>query len=164
MLQKSLLIIVLSLAAIPVHGADLIEVWDQSIRTNPQLASVAANLQAVREQRPQALAELLPSLTASGTVDRTRFKTLNRSQPSIKSTDKVASLDVIQPLFRYDRWIELKKSDTEIAAAEAEYAAALQDLMVVVAERYFQVLDAQDNLEFARAEKNSIGRQLEQAT
>ena len=36
--------------------------------------------------------------------------------------------------------------------------------MVLVAERYFSVLDAQDNLEFAEAEKSSIGRQLDQAT
>jgi len=36
--------------------------------------------------------------------------------------------------------------------------------MVLVAERYFSVLDAQDNLEFAEAEKSAIGRQLDQAT
>ena len=64
----------------------------------------------------------------------------------------------------YDRWIQLEQSDSEIARAEAEYAAARQELMVQVAERYFNVLDAQDNLEFAEAEKSAIGRQLEQAT
>ena len=62
------------------------------------------------------------------------------------------------------RWIRLSQSDSEIARAEAEYILAQQDLMVLVAERYFGVLDAQDNLEFAEAELKSIGRQLDQAT
>jgi outer membrane protein len=164
MLLRQLPILGLLLAATAVHGADLITVYEEAVRTNPQLAAVAANLEAVREQRPQALAGLLPRVGARGAMERKRFKELNSSTPATKTTDKLASLDLTQPLFRYDRWIQLKQSDSEIAAAEAEYAAAQQDLMVVIAERYFKVLDAQDNLEFAKSEKSAIGRQLEQAT
>jgi outer membrane protein len=147
-----------------VPAADLLEVYQEAVRTNPQLAAVRANLDAVREQRPQALAGLLPTLGASGDIARRRFKNKDPSTPAEYSTDKLASLDLSQPLFRYDRWVQLKQSDSEIARAEADYAAAEQELMVQVAERYFTVLDAQDNLEFAKAEKNAIGRQLDQAT
>jgi len=42
--------------------------------------------------------------------------------------------------------------------------AAEQELMIQVVERYFQVLDAQDNLKFAESEKKAISRQLDQAT
>jgi len=161
---KKFYLLGLVLACGTVHGADLFTVYQQAEATNPQLAAAAANLQAVNEQRPQAIAGLLPTLDASGSLARKRFKERDPSQPAEYSTDKVASLDLRQPLFRYDRWIQLKQSDSEIARAEADYAAAQQDLMVLVAERYFSVLDAQDNLEFALAEKNAIGRQLEQAT
>ena len=163
LIRISLILVFLGASGL-ARAADLIEVYNEAARTNPQLAAAYANLEAVREQRPQAIAGLLPNLSATGSIERRRLKNLNTSQPSDRSTDKVASLDLTQPVFRYDRWILLSQSDSEIARAEAEYAAAQQDLMVQVAERYFQVLDAEDNLEFAEAEKNSIGRQLDQAT
>ncbi|NHZ70003.1 MAG: TolC family protein, partial [Thermotogales bacterium] len=164
MLLKTFYISALLLLAGTVHGADLITVYRQAVLTNPQLKAAAANLQAVKEQRPQAMAGLLPTLGVSSSLKRKRFKPRDPSRPARFSTDKIASLDLRQPLFRYENWILLKQSDSEIAAAEARYAAAQQDLMVLVAERYFKVLDAQDNVEFAEAEKSAIGRQLEQAT
>jgi outer membrane protein len=159
-----LLIITVLLLGGTAQAADLISVYRHAARTNPELAAAAASLQAVRESRPQAMAGLLPVIDATGAIERQRLKDLNQSAPADNVTNKLASLDLVQPLFRYDRWIQLEQSDSEIAGAEAEYAAAQQDLMVLVAERYFNVLDAQDNLEFARAEKSAIGRQLEQAT
>ena len=47
--------------------------------------------------------------------------------------------------------------------AEAEYAAAEQELILRVAEVYFGFLSAQDSIEFTQAEKLSIQRQLESA-
>ena len=163
MLLKRLSLIGLILCG-SAHGADLIEVYREAARTNPQLAAARSNLEAVREQRPQAMAQLLPNIGASGAIDRNRRKDRDPSAPAAYSTDKVVSLNLTQPVFRYDRWIVLGQSDSEIARAEADYVAAQQELMILVTERYFTVLDAQDNLEFAEAEKKSIGRQLDQAT
>lgn len=164
MLSKRLLLAVSLVFSGPASAVDLITVYEQALRTNPQLAAVEANLRAVRESRPQALAGLLPTLGTVATIDRTRFKSIDPSEPATYSTDKQASLNLSQPLFRYDRWIQLSQADSAIAAAEAEYAAAQQELMVQVAERYFDVLGAQDNLQFAESEKAAIGRQLDQAT
>jgi outer membrane protein len=157
----SLVLLFISAAA---QGADLITVYEEAVRTNPQLAAAAANLAAVRERRPQAVAGLLPEIGIDGNLSRLRVKNLNQSQPADRSTSRTAGITLTQPLFRYDRWIQLKQSDSEIARAETEYLAAEQELMIQVAERYFQVLDAQDNLKFAESEKSAIGRQLDQAT
>ncbi len=156
----------LGLLLIPVgaQSADLITVYEEAVRTNPQLAAAAANLEAVRERRPQAIAGLLPEVGVDGSLSRLSVKNLDTSEPTDRSTNRTAGINLTQPLFRYDRWIQLKQSDSEIAGAEAEYLAAEQELMIQVAERYFQVLDAQDNLKFAESEKSSIGRQLDQAT
>jgi len=59
---KTFYILALLLPGSTVHGADLITVYRQAVLTNPQLKAAAANLQAVREQRPQAIAGLLPTL------------------------------------------------------------------------------------------------------
>ncbi len=160
---KRLLPVLLLLATTSTQAADLLEVYAQAEATNPKLAAVASNLRAVEQKRPQAIASLLPILSADGTYSRQRFKRRDPSEDATFSNDKVASLKLTQPLFRFDRWIQLKQSDSEIAAAEAEYAAAQQELMVQIAERYFKVLDAGDNVQFAQAERSAIGRQLERA-
>jgi outer membrane protein len=164
MLLRPLCFIGLLLIPVGAQSVDLITVYEEALRTNPQLAAAAANLDAVRERRPQALAGLLPEVFVDGSLSRLRIKNLNQSQPANRSTNKTAGINLTQPLIRYDRWIQLKQSDSEIAGAEAAYVAAEQELMIQVAERYFQVLDAQDNLKFAESEKSSIGRQLDQAT
>ncbi len=162
--MKPLLIaIVLLLTGSLVNAADLLGVYESAAYNNPTLAAAAASLEATRENRPQALASLLPNINAGGSVTRARFKNHNPSEDATYSTDKLAAVELVQPLFDYDSWIALKQTDSTIAAAEADYAAAQQALMVDAAERYFKVLDAQDNLEFAKAEKSSIGRQLDQA-
>jgi len=163
--------ITLLLTSSLANAADLLTVYETAANNNPTLAAAAASLEAAREDRPQAIASLLPNINAGGSVRRKRFEDLN-SPPTdplnpvsdtTYSTDKLASINLVQPLFRYDSWIALKQTDSTIAAAEADYAAAQQALMIDAAERYFLVLDAQDNLEFAEAEKSSIGRQLDQA-
>ena len=161
---KQFCLVGLLLISVKAQGVDLITVYEEAVRTNPQLAAAAANLEAVRERRPQAFAGLLPEVIADGSLSRLRVKNLNQSQPADRSTNRTAGINLTQPLFRYDRWIQLKQSDSEIAGAEAAYLAAEQELMIQVAERYFQVLDAQDNLKFAESEKKAIGRQLDQAT
>jgi outer membrane protein len=59
--------------------------------------------------------------------------------------------------------IQLEQTDDVIASAEAQYLAAQQDLMFRTSRAYFGVLDAQENLKFARANKKAIARQLDQA-
>jgi len=162
-MKKRLTLIALLFASGIAHAADLLTVYETAASSNPTLAAAAANLKATRENRPQALASLLPNLTLGASLGRSRFKNIDPSQDATYSTDKLASINLVQPLFRYDSWIALKQADSTIAAAEADYAAAQQALMVDVAERYFAVLDAQDNLEFAQAEKSAISRQLDQA-
>jgi len=57
----------------------------------------------------------------------------------------------------------LKRADSQVAQAEADYQAAQQDLMERVAQRYFDVLGAQDDLEAQQVALTSVTRQLEQA-
>ncbi len=57
------------------------------------------------------------------------------------------TIDLKQSLFRWENWEALKRADSQVAQAEADYQAAQQDLMERVAQRYFDVLGAQDDLE-----------------
>jgi outer membrane protein len=160
---KFLFLGVLLTATAPGNTENLLTIYEQAKATNPQLAAAAANRQAIIELKSQSRAGLLPNIILNGGIDRRRSDDLSTNNKPTYSTDKSAAIRLQQPLFRYDRWIELKQADSRIAEAEATYSAAEQDLMVATAERYFNILSAQENLVFAKAEKAAIARELDQA-
>jgi outer membrane protein len=57
----------------------------------------------------------------------------------------------------------MEQSEALVAQAAANYEVAKQDLIIRTARAYFNVLGAQDNVAFTQAEKEAIGRQLEQS-
>ena len=71
-------------------------------------------------------------------------------------------LSLSQTLFDLGAWNSLDIADKQALQANAQYDSAKQNLIVRVAEGYFNVLSAIDNLEFIKTEKRAIERQLEQ--
>src|SRR5690606_2324240 len=59
-------------------------------------------------------------------------------------------------------WDRAKLSEKQAYQAEVNYLSTRQQLMLPVVNAYFTVLERQDDLAFATAEKNAIERQLEQ--
>src|SRR5277367_3851528 len=81
----------------------------------------------------------------------------------IDTTIHQYTVDLKQSLYRWENWEALKRADSQVAQAEADYQAAQQDLMQRVAQRYFDVLGAQDDLEAQQVALISVTRQLDQA-
>lgn len=149
-------------------ATDLVEAYRLAVESDPEYRRVAAANRAVREQKPQAIAGMLPTLQATGNSYYNQQEISASFIPvgeggGVDFNSHGWSLNLSQPLFRFDRFVRLQQSGSRIRQAEAEYAAAEQALMVRLAERYFLVLANQDNLEFARAEEKSLSRQLDQA-
>jgi outer membrane protein len=72
-------------------------------------------------------------------------------------------LSLNQSIFDWSRYVSLRQADKVVARAETDFAAAQQDLLLRVADTYFNVLAAEDTLASAVAARESIARQLEQA-
>src|SRR5271155_550469 len=81
----------------------------------------------------------------------------------VDTTTHRYTVDLKQNLFSWGNWEALKRADSQVAQAEADYQAAQQDLMERVAQRYFDVLGAQDDVEGNEVALTSVTRQLEQA-
>jgi outer membrane protein len=168
-------LIILASITTPVNALDLLEVYRQALTNDPQFRQVAANKRAVLEERPQALATLLPSIGLSADIAGTSSTRTGSSrvifdssgqpvfQSKSNSDSQGYSLSLTQPVFRSDRYFRLKQADNSIKQADAELSAAELNLAIRVATAYFNVLAAVDNLSFAEAEKRSLSRQLEQA-
>ena len=144
-------------AATQAVAENLLEVFESALESDPEFLAAGADNRAAQEIRPQARAGLLPGASLSFTTqwnDRQRL-------PDTRSDN--LTLNVEQPIWRRDRRIAVDQADSRIARADALYAAARQDLMVRVAERYFGVLEAEDELGFARATLEAFEQQLAQS-
>jgi len=162
-------------------AADLIAVYQRALQNDPQLREAEANRLAALESKPQALSALLPQLSASGTVEHERDTGSSNTVESVTvpggpnflesfpfdghtvtHTHKYG-VDLKQNLFKWENWVALQRADSQVAQAEADYQAAQQDLISRVAQRYFDVLASEDDLDAQQGALVSVSRQLEQA-
>ncbi|MBI5786867.1 MAG: TolC family outer membrane protein, partial [Rhodocyclales bacterium] len=64
---------------------------------------------------------------------------------------------------RWQNWAAYRQGEFSVVVAEAQFAAARQDLIVRVSQAYFDVLLAQETVTTAAAQKTAIAQQLESA-
>jgi outer membrane protein len=152
--------ILTALAAVPVHGADLIQVYQDALANDAELRAAEANYRATLEAQPLARSALLPQISADGELgafysDPEGFSSLDGSRYNL-------SLNLFQSLYDQRNRIAVTQADLSIASATADLEAARQELIRRVSEAYFDVLLAEETLVFRRAEREAIARQLEQ--
>ena len=158
------------LLAVPLlaRADNLLDVYRLAAQSDPKLKAAEAARQAVAQAKPESRALLFPDINVTANAARTRqSQTFNN--PFFGSTlnetfnSHVYSLNLVQPIYRHSTFVLLRQADARIGQADAQYRATQQAVMLQVAQRYFAVLSAEDNLRFVRAEKAAIARQLEQA-
>ena len=154
----------------------LIEIYELALMNDPALREAQAAYLATAEARPQARALLLPQLRLNATSSTQHSENPNpptdfqSGLPSLtilgseseRSGDNV-NLSLNQTIFDWGSYMTLRQADKIVARAETDYAVAQQQLIVRVADAYFNVLAAEDNLASAVSARESIARQLEQA-
>jgi outer membrane protein len=161
--------LVLAFLSSTANAVDLMEIYRHAKDSDPVYKQSIATYQATIEAKPQARAQLLPLIRFEANIGR---HNQDITQPGflgniLTRTETFASrgytLDLTQPIFRYDRFLSVHLADSQIEQAMAQMDAAHQDLMVRTAQGYFNVLAANDDLAFARAEKTALDRQLDQS-
>ncbi|OQW70391.1 MAG: channel protein TolC [Proteobacteria bacterium ST_bin11] len=148
----------------PAFCQDLLETYQLAKANDPEFKSSDINKLATAEIKSQSIAQMLPNLSFSANSTRSQATSsfLGRSVEQ-EFWDHKLGFTLKQPVFHWDHWVQLDQADNKIAQAEAQFQAKQQNLMRRTAEAYFNILAAQDNLEFANSEKKSIEKQLEQA-
>lgn len=155
------------LASLPAHGLDLLEGYELGLSNDPLVLRTESERNAALKNKPIELAKLLPSITAGGSMAQYHTVTgqsyivaqANTTQNYWQSSFNV---NLMQPLFHYDSWVQFWQADHEIAQAQALLEAEYQNLAVRVAKGYFGVLAAEENIEFSKIELHSLELQLTQ--
>ncbi|MCO8162684.1 TolC family outer membrane protein [Pseudomonas sp. 21LCFQ010] len=146
----------------PTALTGLVNVYQQAVDNNADLAAARADYQARIEGVPQARAGLLPNLSASAQNSSTRTS-IDQPKATATRSGTLYQATLSQPLFRADRWFQLQAAEAVNEQAALELSANEQNLILQSAQSYFGVLRAQDNLATAKAEESAFRRQLDQA-
>ena len=144
---------------------DLLTLYREALANDAVLASARALQLATQERVPQARAALLPNLGASARYDYNVYRSSTSGLPSISSNYSVygGGLDLTVPLYRPQDWTALDQAKLTVLQSEAQLAQSQQDLALRVANAYFNVLGARDQLIALVAAKQATGEQLQQA-
>ena len=146
-------------------SADLLYVYREALANDAQYAAARATVEAGREKLPQGLAGLLPTIggTANTVWNENKYRVDNGAQTHKEYNTNAYNVSLTQPLFRWQNIVQYGQAKWQVVQAEANFAQASQDLILRVAQAYFDVLYAQENLRAVRANKQAISQQLEQA-
>ena len=173
----NILLFITSVMAMPASAsaATLLEIYQQALQSDPLIHEAEARRLAALEAKPQARGAYLPQLQFSSGYTMNEQSGPDFAQvdpppaPPVVVTATTESdvvnwrFDLRQSIFRWDQIVNLKRADKLIARAEAVREAAQQDLIIRVAQRYFDVLAAEDVLTSIHADRTAIARRLEQA-
>ncbi|MDH3633827.1 MAG: TolC family outer membrane protein [Gammaproteobacteria bacterium] len=140
---------------------DLVTVYGLALENDAELMIAESSYLAAVQALPQARSGRKPqiSLNASGTARES-----DNSETGDNDSETIGySLNLSQSLYNNEIQGDINVAEASTAAELARLNAARQALILRVAETYFAILAAEDNVEFAYAERNAIERQLEQA-
>ncbi len=159
------------LLVIPAQANELVRLYQAALDTDTRLQISAAARDAAGYAKPQAFGALLPQINGGYDFTRniqeqtTTGLPCSGTQFNCKFYFNTKGLSVVlnQTIFDYGVLRRLSLADRQAAAGESAYRSARQALALRVAEAYFGVLAADDNLRFAIAENQANERSLEQA-
>jgi outer membrane protein len=168
-----------ALAAMAANANDLKELYELAVTRDASLQAAGFQRDAAIESRPQALAQWLPQISANASAARERQGFDSGQLGNAEAADcaltaaagmqhcygTVHSLGVnlSQTLWSFQAFSQLKEANSAAAAAEAAYQGARQNLLLRVAQAYFGILSAADQLATNRGEREAFAQLLNQA-
>ncbi|WP_298441440.1 outer membrane channel protein TolC [uncultured Ferrimonas sp.] len=156
----------LSLSTSAAYADDLLQIYQVALTKDPVLLQADSNRDAAYERIGQTRANLLPQINASLSYSDVLDNSVpgspggNPADSEVSSTSGAITLS--QSIYDHANYVNLGITKQSAAQSELNYDLVKQSLIVRVAQAYFNVLSAQDNVEFVLANKRAIERQLEQ--
>ena len=150
----------------------LIDIYQQALANDPQLASALNANRAAQEIIEQGKALYRPTVninagaTASqtdirfiGTPSNNPFRVEGRSNFEGYSY----GVDARQPIYRKQNLVQMEQAKIQVSQADKQLNLSQQNLILRVTQAYFDVLIAQDKIALIASQKTAILSQLEQA-
>lgn len=178
------LALALGFAASAAQAQSLRELYEAARSYDATYLGARAQAESAQFRADQAGALRLPTvgLQASSTLERTDVSNQNTSADTdpvtglptgtystvttdtkVRTTTSVVAVSAQQTLFNRANGATIDQAERGVALSQAQLRGAEQDLIVRVAQAYFDVLGANDTLSTVQASKKAISEQLASA-
>lgn len=141
---------------------DLAALYRDALTNDSLFAAARAQYQATLEREPQARGTLLPSVAL--TAD-TFLRRQDSTNPDVGNTfsDLRGGLSLSVPVYRPQNWEALEQAKLIAVQGESVLGQVRQDLLLRLANAYFNVLAASDQVTALEVQKEATLQQLAQA-
>jgi outer membrane protein len=172
-------LIIAALAANFADANDLKTLYELARTRDTVLQAAGFQRDALIEAKPQALAQWLPQISGNASAVHERVGFNNGPALGSQAADCATSssagsqhcygtahalgITMSQTIWSFQAFSLLKEADFHAAAAEASSQGAEQSLLLRVAQAYFGILSASDQLSTNRAEREAFAALLNQA-
>lgn len=165
-LAGPLITIIAALVPQAVHAGLLYDMLGIAVDSDPRFQAAIYQYESTVHAGRAVRGGLFPTLDLV-------YRTIDTSQNIVRSDNAVfgqgetsfpttnMTIQLRQPLFRWELWQAKSQADAAVRQAEREFVAEQQALILRLAERYLGVLAALDGLDLAISERETIERNLE---
>jgi outer membrane protein len=167
---KRVPVVVLAVLAVLCGSAradDLLQIYRDALASDPTLANARATWAATQENVPQARAGLLPSVNLAALANWQDYYQTLHTDPTTHFSQRFPTgaytVSAAQPLYRPQNIISYDQAKQQATQADYVLASAQQDLILRVAQAYFNVLLAQFTIELTESQKAAVSENLAQA-
>jgi outer membrane protein len=158
----------LLLATTPPYGASLLELYEQALANSPALKAQEYAIDQAQAQKDQVRSKLLPQVLASGNLNWNEFSQDQfnlRADRNEAVTSRYQGLrGVIQArlaLFDLPSWLSWQGADASVRQSEMDLETARMSLAADLVDRYFQAVEAGDQLHALLGERNHTEGELQ---
>lgn len=142
------------------YAADLWDIYQLALTNDPQYQAAVLDHETRQINLPLAKSAFKPSLTANSQLGS---QVSDSSGASKTSHDHSINLNLNLPLYDKTKRVAITQSKHRVDISSLRLHDAKQRLMLRVANRYFNLLGAQDARQVAHLEKIAIRRQMDLA-
>ncbi len=172
MLKKIVKLFVVSAVLLCMHtnalaSADLLQVFRQALVSDPTFQQAISVRLSTREGVPINIAGLLPTISANVAIPNyTKYASSGSASGHLSGTQRGydVNLNLTQTVFDFGKLAGLASANDLAHGADATLSAATQNLMIRVAQAYFNILKDQDNLVYIKSTRTAYAKQLDQIT
>ncbi len=143
------------------QAIELTTAWEQARGYDAQLRASQAQINAAKERILQANAANGFNANANASANESWVDT-NKTKNALSFNPTVGA-QLSYPLYRPQNLANIESSKLQLLLNETQLAQAEMELMVRVAQAYFDVLAAQDSIALLKAQKRAITEQLASA-
>ena len=173
------LALLLALGSVSAQAGDLMQAYDLARQSDPQLAGSEANKRAEEAGIGISRSALLPQISANGTLTKSSGSSSSISSfpcgpngdnscfgtntGNSDTKNRSETINVQQTIYDHSNYTRLRASRSRAGQFDALYDNAADALITRVAQAYFNVLSAIQDLASSRAQERALKRQLGQA-